>query len=126
MAAPFTVNINISAGADFTQQFTITNPDLSPVNITGYKFYANLAKHLTAEDALVSTSGTRKYAYHPFTTRIIDGKKGIYSISMSSPNTSKLVEGKYMYNVIMEDTSGDKTSVITGLAFVDIAFGALT
>ena len=126
MAAPFTVNINISAGADFTQQFTITNPDLSPVNITGYKFYANLAKHLTSIDANVSTSGSKKYMYHPFTTNIDSGTKGTYSISMSATNTSKLLEGKYMYNVIMEDLNGDKTSVITGLSFVDVAFGATT
>ena len=54
MAAQFVVNITISAGADFTQEFTVANPDGTPVNITGYKFFANLAKHPTAIDAVVS------------------------------------------------------------------------
>ena len=31
MAPQFQVNINISAGADFTQEFIINNPDASPV-----------------------------------------------------------------------------------------------
>ena len=126
MASPYTVNINVNAGTDFSQQFTITGPDLAPVDITGYKFYAQLAKHPTAIDAYVSTSGTPVYAYKPFTTKIDSGLAGTYSISMTSTNTSKLLEGKYVYNIIMEDLSGDKTSVISGLAFVDVAFGATT
>ena len=126
MASPFTVNINVDAGTDFTQQFTITGPDLAPVDITGYKFYANLAKHPTAVDAFVSTSGTPVYAYTPFVTRVISGTDGTYSISLPSASSSKLEEGKYVYNIIMEDLSGDKTSVISGLAFVDVAFGATT
>ena len=126
MASPYTVNINVNAGVDFSQQFTITGPDLAPVDITGYKFYAQLAKHPTAIDANVSTSGSPVYEYRPFTTRVISGTAGTYSISMDSTNTSKLEEGKYVYNIIMEDLSGDKTSVISGLAFVDVAFGATT
>ena len=126
MASPYTVNINVNAGVDFSQQFTITGPDLAPVDITGYKFYAQMAKHPTAVDAYVSTSGTPVHTYKPFTTDIVSGTGGTYSISMSSTNTSKLAEGKYVYNIIMEDLSGDKTSVISGLAFVDVAFGATT
>ena len=88
MASPYTVNINVNAGTDFSQQFTITGPDLAPVDITGYKFYAQLAKHPTAVDANVSTSGNPKYAYTPFVTRIDSGTAGTYSISMTSTNTS--------------------------------------
>ena len=55
MAAPFQVNISISAGTDFTQQFTVNNPDFSPVDITGFKFLAKLAKHPTSIDAMTST-----------------------------------------------------------------------
>ena len=126
MASPFTVNINVEAGADFSQQFTITGPDLAPVDITGYKFYANLAKHPTAVDAFTSTSGSPVYAYTPFVTNVVNGTAGTYSISLPSASSSKLEEGKYVYNIIMEDVSGDKTSVISGLAFVDVAFGAIT
>ena len=126
MAPQFQVNINISAGADFTQDFIINNPDASPVNLTGYTFFANLAKHPTAIDAAVSTSGTPVYKYVPFTTNVVDAVTGRYSITMLADKTSKLAEGKYVYNVIMQDINGDKTSVMSGLAFVDIAFGALS
>ena len=119
MASPFTVNINIDAGTDFTQQYTITNPDLSPVNITGYKFFANMAKNPTAIDAVVSTSGARKYAYHPFVTRVIDGERGIYSISMPPATTSQLEEGKYQAGI---ESSEVKLFAKDEIPWNDIAF----
>ena len=126
MASPFQVNINISAGVDFTQQFTVNNPDFSPVDITGFKFLAKLAKHPTSIDAMTSTSGTPVYNYVTFDTSIVDGKKGIYSISLVSAKTSLLAEGKYVYSVVMQNTSGEKSPAIEGISFVDVAFGALS
>lgn len=125
MAAQFQVNITISAGADFTQEYTVTTPDNFPVNITGYKFYANLAKHPTAINAAVSTSGNKLYSYTPFITRVVNGVAGVYSITLPASETSKLPEGKYQYNVIMENLDGEKINVIGGVAFVDVAFGAV-
>ena len=36
MAAAYQVNITIAAGVDFAQEYTITKPDQSPEDITGY------------------------------------------------------------------------------------------
>ena len=125
MAAQYQVNITVSAGVDFTQEYTVTSPDNVPVDITGYKFFANLAKHPTAIDAAISTSGSPVYTYVPFTTLVVDGKKGIYNITLTSAQTSKLQEGKYVYNVVMQDLNSEKSSVVGGLAFVDVAFGGI-
>ena len=126
MASPFQVNISISAGADFTQQFTVNNPDFSPVDITGFKFLAKLAKHPTSIDAMTSTSGVPVYKYVSFDTAVEDGKKGIYSISMSAAKTSLLPEGKYVYSVVVQNTGGEKIPAVEGIVFVDVAFGALS
>ena len=125
MAPQFQVNINISAGVDFNQEFVIQNPDGSPVVITECSFAANLAKHPTAVDAMVSTSGTPVHTYVPFTASVVDGVGGKYSIALSSAQTSKLEEGKYVYNVVMQDLNSEKSSVVGGLAFVDVAFGGI-
>ena len=125
MAAAYQVNITIAAGVDFAQEYTVTHPDQSAVDITGYKFYANLAKHPNAIDAALSTSGTKVYEYIPFSTIVNSGVDGKYAIALTSSQTSKLSEGKYVYNVVMQDLNGEKTSVVTGLAFVEVAFGAL-
>ena len=126
MASPFQVNINISAGTDFTQQFTVNNPDFTPVNITGFKFYAKLAKHPTAIDAMTSTSGTPVYNFVSFDTSVVDGVKGIYSISMDKKKTSLLPEGKYVYSVVIQNLSGETSPAVDGIVFVDVAFGALS
>ena len=125
MAAQFQVNITIAAGADFTQEYTVTSPDSLPVDITGYKFSANLAKHPTAIDAAASTSGSPVYKYIPFFTNVVSGADGLYSLTMLSNETSKLQEGKYVYNVVMTDLDGEKSNLIGGVAFVDVAFGGI-
>ena len=125
MAAQFQVNITIAAGADFTQEYTVTSPDNLPVDITGYKFSANLAKHPTAIDAAVSTSGSPVYKYIPFVTNVVSGTDGLYSLTMLANETSKLQEGKYVYNVVMTDLDGEKSNLIGGVAFVDVAFGGI-
>ena len=125
MAAQFQVNITIAAGADFTQEYTVTSPDSLPVDITGYKFSANLAKHPTAIDAAASTSGSPVYKYIPFSTNVVSGADGLYSLTMLSNETSKLQEGKYGYNVGMTDLDGEKSNLIGGVAFVDVAFGGI-
>ncbi len=126
MAAQYQVNLTISAGVDFTQEFTVNSPDQAPVNITGYKFFANIAKHPTAIDAAVSTSGSPVYSYVPFSTSIVNGSTGVYAISLSPAQTSNLSEGKYVYNIVLEDLNGEKTSVVGGIAFVDVAFGSIS
>ena len=126
MAPQFQVNINISAGVNFNQEFVIQNPDGSPVVITECSFAANLAKHPSAIDAAVSTSGTPVRAYVPFTTSVVDGVGGKYSIALTPTQTAKLEEGKYVYNVVMTDVNGDTQSMMSGLAFVDVAFGSVS
>ena len=126
MAPQFQVNINISAGVNFNQEFVITNPDGTPVVITECSFAANLAKHPTAIDAMTSTSGTPVRTYVPFTTAVVDGIGGKYSIALTPTQTSLLEEGKYVYNVVMTDINGETQNIMAGLAFVTIAFGALS
>ena len=121
----FQVNISISAGTTFAQQFTLTNPDLSPKNITGYKFQGYIAKHPGSVDAVTSTSEIPKHKYYPFTCSVYDGNKGVYDIYMPSSLTSKLQEGKYVYSIVGKHPSGATSEVVNGLAFVQKAMGAV-
>ena len=126
MAPQFQVNINIAAGVDFNQEFVINNPDGSPVVITDCTFAGKLAKHPTAIDARVSTSGAPVRTYVSFTASVVDGVGGKYSLALTPAQTSLLEEGKYVYSVVMTDVNGDTQEVMAGLAFVNVAFAALT
>ena len=123
MPAAFQVNIVITAGVDYTQQFTLTNPDKSPLDITGYTFTGNVSKYPRSKDAVLSTAEEPVYIRYPLTTRVVNGTGGIYEIAMSSTETNKLMEGKYAYSVVMRNGNGDLSEAVQGLAFVEVAFG---
>ena len=125
MAIQYQVNIQITSGCDFRQEFTLANPDLTPKNITGATFKAGLAKHAVSIDALLSTRDEPVYKIVPFNTTVVDGGKGVYSIGLTAAQTNQLQEGKYVYNVVLVDVNGYKSEVVTGLAFVEKGFASL-
>ena len=118
----YQVNITLSAGVNFSQEFTMAHPDMSPVNITGYKFVAKLAKHPSSIDATTSTRDLRRQKYLSFNCTVIDGQRGVYNIYMPARSTKGLPEGKYVYNVIATDVNGNSSEAVSGLAFVEEAF----
>ena len=125
MAIQYQVNIQVTSGCDFRQEFTLANPDLTPKNITGANFKGGLSKHAVSIIANESTSEIPVYNIVPFTTSVVDGGKGVYSIALSASETQKLKEGKYMYNVVLEDVNGYVSEVVSGLVFVEKGFASL-
>jgi len=123
MSAGYQVNIVINSGVSFYQEFYLTNPDLTPRDITGCKFAANLSKHPRSIDVEVSTSEKPKYNYHKFQTKVVNGVGGVFCLTMPAHQTQKLKEGKYVFNVILREKNGFTSSVLDGLVFVDTAFG---
>ena len=121
--APFPVNITISRGNTYSQVFYLTNPDKTPVNLTGATFSANLAKYSMSQDALAE--GGTVYKFIPFTAVVVEEDKGSYSISLTPEQTGELEEGKYVYSVSMMNVDGVISETISGLAFVDNALGNL-
>jgi len=124
MAAKFQVNITVSAGTSFAQEFSVTNTDLSPKNITGYVLTGKIAKHPEAIDATVHSSKKKAYKTLDFNCRIVDGVGGIAEIYLPSKKTSQLKEGKYVYNVVARTPNGELEEVVGGLVFVERAFAS--
>ena len=122
MATLFQVNLQIGAGVPFNQQFFLKNPDGSSVNITNFNFYAAMAKHPDAINAVTTTSTSTVLKAIQFTTVIDDAVNGAYSLSLPAETTAKLEEGKYVFSVVMEDLATTKSEVISGLVFVDRGF----
>ncbi len=53
MAVP-AVNITIDQGADYQEVFTVTNPDGSPLDLTGYTSIATIKKYPSATSSQIS------------------------------------------------------------------------
>ena len=124
MAVAFQVNITISAGLSFRQEFSLTNADKSPVDLTGASFTGALSKYERAINADLSTSEVPVYERVYFNCEIVNAFLGIYCIKLTPEQTSKLAEGKYVYNVVMKNVNGELLPAVQGLVFVDVAFGA--
>ena len=121
--AAYQVNITISAGCSFRQEFTLTNPDRSPVNLTGSSFTGALSKYERALNADLSTSEVPVFERIYFNCEIVNAELGVYCIKLTAEQTTKLLEGKYLYNVVMRNVNGETFPTVQGLAFVDISFG---
>ena len=122
MATQSQINLRMSAGTSFEQTFSVLIPDGSAVDITGYTFYAKMAKHESALNAEASTAGAPVWRYVEMTTAISDAAAGKYTISLADTINVKLEEGKYVFSVVMEDLATTKSEVISGLVFVDRGF----
>jgi len=122
MAIQLPINIEISAGVDFSKSFTLKNDDESAIDITNYTFSARLSKYPGSRN-VKGTSEDPLWQYIPFTVTITDGPNGVYELSLPAATTVKLKEGKYVYNITSQPSGGDYSNNQDGLAFVTLAFG---
>ena len=108
MAVP-AVNISIEQGADFSSTFTITNSDGTPYNLLNSSAVAKIKKF---------PESTTSY---PFSTSITVST-GKITLVMTDTVTSSIPAGRYYYDILItNDTTGLKTRVIEGMAFVSAA-----
>lgn len=113
-------NFALSAGCDFSRNFYVTNPDTSPVDLTGATVIGYLAKHPKAIYVTDSTSDHIFYNYIPFDCIIEDGVNGVFSLNLTKQETILLEEGKYSYSVSIIDVNGTNIGeVFSGIIFVD-------
>ena len=117
--AVYVANLEMRAGCDFYQEFYLTNPDLSPMDITDVTFHGTLQKHPGAVDANSENSDP---AYIKFTTEVVDATGGIYAIKLDRSSSIDLDEGKYVYDVVMVDSDSRFIPANSGLVFVDKSF----
>lgn len=107
MSAVYVSNLTINSGADFTHAFELASGDTdSPLNLTGYTVYSQMRKH----------SGSTNYI--TFSSNVVaPATLGKIQIYLSSAQTSQIKPGRYVYDVIIEN-SGIKTRVIEGMVLV--------
>lgn len=108
MAVP-AVNITIEQGSDFASTFTITNSDGSVYNLLNTSATAKIKKFPDSETS------------YSFSTSITVST-GKITLSMTNAVTSTIPPGRYYYDILLtNNTTGLKTRVIEGMAFVSAA-----
>jgi hypothetical protein len=105
--AVYSVNIVIDQGVDFTQSFTLeSSASNAPTNLTGYTGAAQLRKH----------SASSKF--YSFTVQFPDRVGGKVVITMTNEITRRIKPGRYIYDIVLTDSSGTKDRVVEGSVLV--------
>jgi|TARA_R100000030_G_scaffold17091_1_gene11476 hypothetical protein len=94
---PYAANLTIFGGADFSNVFTVKDPNGSLINFTGYDASSQMTKSVS-----IGSSG---FPAATFTAGISSALGGKIKISLGSTETRTLAEGRYVYNVLVSSGS---------------------
>lgn len=100
-------NYELERGADFIQNFTLRNPDKTPINLTGYTAAAKIRKYPTSP------------TYNTITVVFVDRVQGKIRLYVSKEQTALLTPGRNYYDVIITDPDGIATKKLEGSIIVN-------
>jgi hypothetical protein len=101
-------NLFIDQDADFTTTVTVNDSTGSAPDLTNYTALGMIRKTYQSSTATTFTSSF----VSPRTT-------GQITISLTDTQTAALESGRYVYDLVITDASGNKTRVVEGIATVN-------
>jgi hypothetical protein len=101
-------NLFIDQDADFTTTVTVNDSNGTALDLTSYTALAMIRKTYQSSTATTFTSAF----VSPRTT-------GQITISLTDTQTAALESGRYVYDLVITDASGNKTRVVEGIATVN-------
>jgi len=99
-------NFYIDQGADFSTIISLTDSNGDVLNLSGYTALAQIRKTYGS----TTIAGT-------FTT-VLSADSGQLTMSLTDVATTAMTSGRYVYDVLLTDGSGDKTRVLEGQAIL--------
>ena len=100
------VELTIEKGATFSSQITVKDDQGIEQDLTGYTARSQMRKSYYASS---------KY---DFTVVVTSPVLGLITMSMTAANTSNISPGRYVYDVEIENNSGDVTRIFEGIVTV--------
>ena len=105
--AVYVSNLTVNTGTTFSQIFTLESADTnSATDLTGFTASAQMRKHPGSSSAT------------DFSTQIINATGGRIRVGLTTSQTAALKPGRFMYDVLITDTSGEVTRVLEGSVLV--------
>lgn len=101
-------NIQIDQGSTFLYTVGLSGNDNAPYDLTGFTINSQMRKSYGSN----TISAT-------FTSVITDPANGKLQISLTDEQTALLKPGRYVYDIVVESSSGDKYRAIEGMAEVN-------
>ena len=100
-------NLFIDQDADFTTTVTINDSSDVALDLTGYTAAAMIRK---SHKSSTSTAFTVVFV-EPLTS-------GQITLSLTDVQTAALNEGRFVYDLVITESGGDKTRVVEGIATI--------
>jgi len=108
MASVYVNNLVVNSGSSFTQSFTLEGSDTnSAFNLTGYTVAAQMRKWSGSSTAIAFAADIQL----PATT-------GKIRLQLTAAQTASIKPGRYVYDVVITDSSLVKNRVIEGMVLV--------
>ena len=105
--AVYVSNLTVNTGTTFSQIFTLESADTnSATDLTGFTASAQMRKHPGSSSAT------------DFSTQIINATGGRIRVGLTTSQTASLKPGRFMYDVLITDTSCEVTRVLEGSVLV--------
>ena len=99
-------NFYIDQGADFSTTLYLTDSNGDVLNLTGYTGLGQMRK----------TYGSSTIA--ATFTLALTAATGQVTVTLTDVQTAALSSGRYVYDLVITDVSGDKTRVVEGIATI--------
>ena len=99
-------NIYIDQGSDFSTVISLTDSNNDALNLTGYSALAQIRKTY-GSTTIAATFGTT-----------LTTNTGQVTLTLTDVVTAAMTSGRYVYDVLLTDGSGDKTRVLEGQAIL--------
>ena len=99
---PYEANLTINGGANFSNIFTVKNPDSTAFDFTDYSGSSQMTKSVA-----VGSTGFPDATFTVGFTSAVDGK---LEISLGSTATRSLAAGRYVYDILVNSASSSNTT----------------
>lgn len=99
-------NLYIDQGADFSTTVSLTDSNGDILNLTGYSAVGQIRKTY-GSGTVAATFGTALAA-----------ATGQVTLTLTDTVTAAMDSGRYVYDILITDSSGDKTRILEGHAVV--------
>ena len=99
---PYEANLTINGGANFSNIFTVKNPDSTAFDFTDYGGSSQMTKSVAV--------GSTGFPDATFTVGFTSAVEGKLEISLGSTATRSLAAGRYVYDILANSASSSNTT----------------
>jgi hypothetical protein len=99
-------NLYIDQGSTFNSVITLTSQNGTPLNLTGYTVKSQFRKSFASSVS------------HDFAASVFNPTAGQVRISLSAEASSAVPAGRYLYDIEVTSTVGEKIRALEGLVII--------